>query len=222
MKAQKTGGWALIVMLCLTVIYILIILPLGKQYGLNESGATLDPAKMLALYSGSTATVRALMPFGVLLGILYLLIALGVKARMQAKAPNLMRLLIIVASVAAALRLANSMIGLRGLESMAKAPDVSVYRPLLAALNGLSTAAEHAWGWAVLLIALGALATALLPRLLGYILLVCGIVSIIGFMLPSATGTAATVTLIIVLALNVISILWLAVLLIRKPEPGLA
>jgi len=220
MKAQKIGGWALIVMLCLAVIYILIILPLGKQYGLNEPGATLDPAKMLAAYTGSPTTVRVLMPFGILLGILYLLIALGVKARMQAKAPVLMRLLVIAASIAAALRLADAMIGLRGFESMAKAPDVSVYRPLLAMLNGLGTAAEHAWAWAILLIALGGLSTALLPRLLAYIILVCGIVGIIGFMLPSATGTAATVTLIIVVALNIISILWLAVLLMKKPEPA--
>lgn len=73
---------------------------------------------------------------------------------------------------------------------------------------------------AILIAALGALSTGLLPRLLGYILLVCGIVGVIGFMMPSWTGAAATVTIIIVVALNVISIIWLAVMLIKKPEPA--
>lgn len=219
MKMQKLGGWALIIMLCLLIVYILIVLPLSRQYGLNEAGAMSDPAKVMAAYSGSTGTFQLLMPFGILLGILYILIALGLQARMHSKAPNLMRLLVVAASIASALRLANAMIGVRGFESMAKAPDISIFRPLLAMLNGLDTAAAHSWGWVTLLTGVGALVTCLLPRLLGYIVLLCGILSIIGFTLPTLTGITQTVVLIIVVALNVISIIWLAVLLIKKPVP---
>lgn len=222
MKMQKLGGWALIIMLCLTIVYVLIVMPLARQYGLNEEGAMSDPAKVMEAYSGSTATFRMLMPFGLVLGILYLLIAFGVQARMHSKAPNLMRLLVIAASIASALRLAAAMISIRGFESMAAAPDTSVFRPFLAMLNGLDAAAGNAWNWVILLIAVGALVTCLLPRLLGYIILVCGILGIIEFMLPTVTGTTQTALVIIVVALNVISILWLAVLLIKKPVPELA
>ncbi len=218
MTAQKVGGWTLIAMLCLTAIYILMILPLARQYNLNEPGAMLDPVKVLAAYSGSTVKIRMLMPFGILIGICYLLIALGVRARMQARAPNLMTLLLVVASIAASVRLVNVMISIRAFPSMLSAPDISVYRPLLAMLNGLDTAASHVWSWALVLIALGALFTELLPRRLGYIILVCGIIGVLAFMAPSPAGIAGTVVGVIVVALNVISIIWLAEILIRNPK----
>jgi len=221
MKMQKLGGWALIVLLCLVAVYIAVVVPLTAYYGLNEPDATLDPARMMAAYSGSTTTFKVLMPLGILIGILYLLIALAIQERMKAKAPNLMRLMIIAASVAAALRLANSMNSISGYASMAGAQDISIYRPFLAMANALSNAADHAWGWAVLLTALGALCTGLLPRLLGCVLLVLGILSVIGFALPTA-GAAGTAIEIILAALYVIAMIWLAAALIRKPEPDAA
>lgn len=102
----------------------------------------------MEVYSGSTAKVQLLMPFGILLGILYLLIALALQARMQSKAPNLMRLLVIAASIAAAMRLCGTMLSVRGIAAMLKAPDLSIYGPFLVVQSGLNTAAENAWNWA--------------------------------------------------------------------------
>jgi hypothetical protein len=218
MKMQKIGGWALIAMLSMTVILSLIIVPITRQYGLGNLAARLDPAKVMAAYTGSKALFQTLTLFYLLTSIFYPLIALGVQERMQAKAPNLMRLMVIAASISATFWLASAMITNSGLASIVKAPDVSVYRPLLAIQYSLNMAGVHACSWAILLAGLGALSTGLLPRLLGYFILVCGILGVIEFMLP--TVTAPVVISGTGLALEVISMIWLAVILIKKPEPA--
>lgn len=219
MKMQKVGGWALIAMMCMTAILLLTILPMAKQYGLGGIASRQDPAKVMAAYSGSPALFQILLLVTILTSILYLLIALGVQERMKAKAPHLMRLMVIAASISAAFALASGFIRHSGLASMVKASDISVYRPLLDLIGGLVIASDHVCGWAILLVGLGALITDLLPRLLGYFILVCGFLWVIQFVMP--TNTATIIIGIIGVLLQVISMIWLAVILIRKPEPDL-
>jgi hypothetical protein len=215
---QKIGGWALIAIMCMTAILLLTILPMAKQYGLGGIASRQDPAKVMAAYSGSPAIFQILTLVTILTSILYLLIALGVQERMQAKAPYIMRLMVIAVSISAAFALASGIIRHKGLASMAKAPDISVYRPLLDLIGDLVIASDHVCGWAIILAGLGALSSGLLPRLLGYFILVCGILWVIQFVLP--TNTATIIIGIIGVLLQVISMIWLAVILIKQPEPA--
>ena len=218
MKMQKLGGYAAIAWICLMVVLSVIQLPLASRYGLTEQSAGLNPAKVAAAYSGSPMTFRVVSVLEILLGILFLFIALGLHERMRAKAPNMMRLLIIAASVSCALGIAGVMIAIRGLASMAGAADVSIYRPLLVMQSGLSTASDHALGWVDLLIGVAAISTRALPRFIAYVFLVLGILTVIGFALPTVTGTAGTVISIVVGFLIAIAMIWLGIVMLRERE----
>jgi len=218
MKMQKLAGYAAIAWICLIVILLAIQVPFASRYGLTEQGAGLDPAKVAAAYSGSPMTFTVVSVLEILLGILFLFIALGLHERMRAKAPNMMRLLIIAASVSCALGIAGVMIAIRGLASMAGAADVSIYRPLLVMQSGLSTASDHALGWVDLLIGVAAISTRALPRFIAYVFLVLGILTVIGFALPTVTGTAGTVISIVVGFLIAIAMIWLGIVMLRERE----
>ena len=216
MKMQKIGGWAVIAMMCLTVIVLLMVLPVYRQYGMSEMHARLDPVKVLAAYVGSPMTYRLLIPATILIHIFQLLVALGLQERMKSKAPHLMRLLVIMASVAFTMVLANAMVFRLGLALMAKSPDISIYKPFFAIIGGLSNASDVGlFGGILLLGGLGALSTGLLPRTLGCMLLASGIGGCISLML----GTTNMVVAAIGTGIAVLSLIWLAVILIRKPVP---
>jgi hypothetical protein len=216
MKMQKLGGYAVIAWICLIVVLMAIQLPLASRYGLTEQGAALDPAKVAAAYSGSPMTFRGISVLEILLGILFLLVVLGLHERMHAQAPNLMRLLIIAASASCALGIAAAMIGTRGLASMAGAADVSVYMPLLVMLSGLSTASDYTLGWVDLLIGLAAISTRALPRFIAYVFLVMGILTIIGFALPTVSGVAGMVISIVGGLLLATAWIWLGIVMLRE------
>jgi hypothetical protein len=220
MQMQKLGGYSAIASICLIVVLLAIVLPFALRYGLTEQGAGLDPTKVMAAYSGSPMTVRVATVLEILLGILFLFVVLALNERMQAKAPNLMRLLIIAASASCALTITNGMIGIRGLASMVGGADVSIYRPFLVMQNGLSTASSNVSGWAALLIGLAAISTRALPRFIAYVFLVLGIWAVIGFALPTVTGTAGAVISIVAGLFYAIAMIWLGIVLLRKTEPA--
>jgi hypothetical protein len=218
MKMQKLGGYSAIVSICLIVVLLALVLPFASRYGLTEQGAALDPAKVMAAYSGSPMTFWVASILEILLGILGLLVVLGLNERMQAKAPNLMRLMIIAVSATCALTIANVMIGIRGLASMAGVADVSIYKPFLVMQNGLSTASDNGWGWMALLIGVAAISTHALPRFVAYVFLVLGILTVIGFALPAITGTAGTVISIVFGLFYAVAMIWLGVVMLRERE----
>mgnify|MGYP001084218672 CR=1 FL=1 len=218
MKIQKLGGYSAIVSVGLTIILLAIALPLASHYGLTEPGAGLDPAKRLAAYSGSPAAMQAMGVLTIVLGILGLFVAVALKARMQAKAPNLMLLLIIAASATSALTIIGVMLGVRGLAAMEKAADVSMYKPFLVMLSGLGTASDNISGWASLLIGIAAIRTRALPRFVAYVFLVLGILGVIAFTLPSMSGTAPGVIAIIIGLLYAIATVWLGIVLLRDRQ----
>jgi hypothetical protein len=219
MKMQKLGGYSAIASICLIVILLAVALPLVAQYGLDQPGAALDPAKVSAVYSGSPMKVRVSGVLEILLAILGLFVALALRERMQDKAPNLTGLLVIAASASCALTITGAMIGFRCLASMPGAADVSIYKPFLVMQNGLSTASDNTGGWTLLLIGVTALATRALPRFIGYVFLILGVLTVIGFALPSITGTAGTVILIVFGLFYAVAYVWLGVVLVREAAP---
>jgi hypothetical protein len=219
MNIQKLGGYSAIASIGLLIILILIVLPLVQRYGLNQPGAGLDPAKVAAAYSGSTTPIRVGSILNIVLDILGLFIALALSARMNAKAPNLTRLLVIAASASCILTIVSEMISGSIFASMAKAADLSLYKPILLLQNGLSTASTNLGGWVLLLMGLAGIATRALPRLMAYIFLVLGMLRVISFALPSSTGTVGIVTLILIVAVWAIATIWLGIVLLRTQEP---
>jgi hypothetical protein len=225
MKLQKLGGYASIVSVCAIVLSIGITALTATRLGIRLfSNTPVDPLKIMAAYESAPNAFRASQPFSVIMAIALVLVALALQERMRAKAPTLTRLAVVAGSVAFALMLAGTLISATGMASIAHAKDVSAYRAFTAVQNGISMAGLNAWGWALLFMGCAALQTRALPRILGYICLVCGILAGIGLVLPtvSVPGTAGLVILLATVALNVIGAIWLGVVLIRKQEPSVA
>jgi multisubunit Na+/H+ antiporter MnhE subunit len=220
---QKLGGYASIISILVVAAAIGLMALTLPRLGLSIQSSTVpDPLKVMAAYEASPMTFRAMQAFGVLIAIALILVALALQERMRANAPGFMRLAVIAASVAFALLLANTIGGTPGMLSIASNKDVSAYRAFTLVQNGLSAAAVNAWGWALLLMGWAAIRTRALPRILSYIILVCGIVAIIGFAVPAVTGVVGSVIGYVVVLLNVIGALWLGAVLVKKPEPSMA
>lgn len=217
MKLQKIGGYASIVLVCVVVAALMGALSIYSRYGFAEPGARFNPANVMTIYADSPIGARLSSLIGILIGVLLLLIALALQERMKAKAPNLMCLAVIAASVSCALYLTITISSTISLASMLDARDISVYRVALVIFAGLRSAASHAWGWALLLSGWAALKTNALPRTLSYIILLCGVMAIIRYILPPFPNPFG----LMVALLSAIGMLWLGVVLIRKSEANL-
>ena len=218
MKMQKLGGYSAIASICLLVAVIAIAVPFAVRYGLNQPNAGLDPAKVAAAYSGAPMTVWAASILEFLGSILGILVVLALYERMQAKAPYLMRLLVIAASISCALTILGIMMGIRCMASMAGAADISIYKPFLVMQSGLSAASNNVSGWVALLLGAAALSTRALPRFIGWVFLILGILGVIGFTFPNLQGAAGLVVLILAGLFYAVSTIWLGVVLLRSQE----
>jgi len=216
MKMQKLGGFSAIASVCLIVVLIAIAVPYATKHGLNEQGAGLDPAKVMAAYSSSPATIYIASILQILISILGLLVVLGLYERMHGKAPNLTRIMIIAVSASCALSIIRIMINLRGMALMEEITNVSIYKPILMLQNGLNAASNNIDGWILLLIGLAAISTKALPRFITYVFLVIGILQVISFMLPGISGPTGITVLIVVVLFLVVSYIWLGVVMIKE------
>jgi hypothetical protein len=217
MKLQKLGGYASIVLFCVSIgMGVMLTIIFGGFASLLD---IFDPAKMIAAYQDSFVAFWVYYILGILSGILTLFIVFALNERMQAKAPNLMRLAVIAASAYSAL-FVTTMIGgfFRNILLMGM-NDASAFRAFLVLHEFLDNAATSMLGWGLLLIGATAISTRLLPRLLSYAILVFGIMSILKF---AFTVSQFQIGLAINVLLALIVFVWLGVVLLRKPESSVA
>jgi hypothetical protein len=208
MKLQKIGGVGSIGFACLFAIYLVFFLLVLPRLGLVGPSDWIDPVKSNAARSTSPITFFLINLESILMSIAFILIVLALRERMQAGAPNLMRIVVIGVSIACALWLASALIDIVGSPSIVSAQDVSARRAVIAMYFGLIIAGDHAFGWVLLLIGWVALKTRGLPRILSYLLMLCGILGILEF--------AVQPFMFVGLILGIVWGLWLGVVLLRS------
>jgi hypothetical protein len=183
MRLQKLGGYAsigLAVQFLVSLGFFVFVLPKLGLASPNDFG---DPVKGLAALAASPATFLMLNVVNASFSVTALLLALALRERLR-DAPNRMRLAVIAASIAGALFLAGGVVPIVGLPSIASANDVSAYRALTGIASGLVLAGTSAAGWVLVLSGWAALSTGKLPRALGLILILGGVVEILEFAVP--------------------------------------
>jgi hypothetical protein len=208
MKLQKIGGFGSIGSALVSAIFLVIVLLVFPRLGLVGPSDRMDPIKGIDAWSASPITFFLLNLELILWGIAFILIILALRERMQANAPNLMRITVIGVSIACALLLASGLTGIVGMPSIVSAKDASAYRALMGVYFGLVIAGDHAAGWALLLIGWAALKTRGLPRILSYLSVLVGIVMILEF--------AVQPFMFVSLFLWIVWGLWLGVVLLRS------
>jgi len=207
MKLQKIGGVGSIGFACLCAIYLVFFFLVLPRLGLVGPSDWIDPAKTNAAWGASPIALFLLNLESILLSIAFILIVLALRERMQAGAPNLMRIVVIGVSIACALWLASALIDIIGSPSIASVQDISAKRAVIAIYFGLIIAGDHAFGWVLLLIGWAALKTKGLARILSYLLMLNGILGILEF--------AVQPFMFVGLILSIIWGVWLGVVLLR-------
>jgi hypothetical protein len=208
MKLQKIGGVGSIASALIGTMAMVIIALVFPRLGLVGPGDRMDPIKGINAESASPITFLLFNLDLILWGMAFILIILALRERMQANAPNLMRIAVIGVSITYALMLAAGLIGILGMPSIVTAKDASAYRAFMGVYFGLMVGGDHAAGWAVLLIGWAALKTRSLSRILGYLSVLVGIVFIIEF--------AAKPLMPVGLFLSIIWGVWLGAVLLRS------
>lgn len=210
MKLQKLGGYASIVLVCISIVSGIIINPaLPALSGLD----LFDPVKMLDAYQASTMAFLVYYILGIFAAILTLLVVLALEERMRTDASQLMRLAVISASAYSALYITTMIGGFFRNEILATTNDMSAFRTFLVLHEFLGNAAISVLGWGLLLIGWATIRTRRLPLILGYIIFILGIGAIIQFAFYVSQFTLGS---FIYGLLYLIVFTWIGVVLLRK------
>jgi hypothetical protein len=213
MKLQKLGGYASIIWVIILIVNIGILTAIFQGFTGLE---IYDPAKMMAAYNTSTIAFRMYYVLGVLTGVLIAFIALVLQERMQASAPQLMRLAVIAASAYFVLAITTEMTGIYRNVILSQISDPPAFRSFLVLHECLAGAAYNALGWGLLFIGCAVLGTRALPQMLGYITLLYGVAEIV------VTVSKIELAIPIGLLLGIIVFAWLGVVLLREHQPNVA
>jgi len=208
MKLQKIGGVGSIGLACLCAIYLVFFFLVFPSLGLIGPNDWIDPAKTIAAWNASPISFFLFDLEFILVSIAIILIVLALRERMQASAPNLMRIAVIGVSIACALWLAGALIDIIGKPPIISAKDASASRVAMGVVLGLDIGGDHAWGWALLLIGWAALKTKGLPRILSYLSVLGGILGILVF--------AVQPLMFVFTFLGIVWGVWLGVVLLRS------
>jgi hypothetical protein len=212
---QKWGGLAALLQAVMFASLLIIIPGLGVSLDLFT-----DAAKVQAAFQ--SPGYAALNTILLLFSLTVLLVAMGLRDRLQEGAPNRSRLLVMAASIASAMFLLNGMIGFGGGATLAKlagqdlALAKGLFTPVNAVLDGLAASFIFMTGWVEALAGWAALTTKKLPQALGWLLVVAGVVSILSVLLPFAGVDLQILGAVLPVVLNLVWSLWLGVVLWRS------
>lgn len=212
MQLQKLGGYASIILACITVIGILIMASIFQGFDFTELGIY-DPAKMLSAYQASSMGFCAYYILEILAAILIFLVFLALEERMQTDAPLLMRIAVIAASAFATLFITTMIGGFFSNVLLAATNDMSAFRVFLVLHEFLGASATFALGWGYLLIGWTAIRSRKLPQILGYIIILLGIGAVTQF---AFTVSQFMLGYIIYTLLGFIVFIWLGIVFLRK------
>jgi lysylphosphatidylglycerol synthetase-like protein (DUF2156 family) len=211
MRLQKLGGYVSIGLACFLILKPGIELIMYARLGLTGWGDAMDPVKMIAAHATSPTAFEALFNslfwLGSLFGICFLILVKTLEERIREKAPHLMHLALIFASICCAFAIAYNLTRISyGIFLSSK--DISAFRAYLTMANSIGLVSDFALGCSFLLIGSAALRTKALPRMLCFTLLANGIAQI-------------TLNGFIGLWIAIINYAWLAIILLRKEQPDL-
>ena len=186
-----------------------IVIELGvlMPQGLGEMDLPADKVLAVAVKSNSPFLIEYLI--AVMLGITLVLSAQALRERLQAGAPNRMRIAVIAASVGSALFIAAGITSFSGFPAIVAANDLAAYRILGAVIQGLLSAAIFAYGWTTLLWGWAGLSTKGVPAVLSYVLLLAGVFAILAFVIHILEPLGVVI--------NVVWAFWLGYVLLTQP-----
>jgi len=205
MKLQKLGGYAAIASVCANMAVVVFYILIKKRFG-----DFIEPVKEMAAVSAAPSYLYTIGWQAIIVSILWLIVFFALHERMQAKAPLLTRIALIAASAGTAISVTYYIIRIKGIGMIFPTQDISAYRAWDAIAAGLQSMSYHAYGWAFLLIGCAALRTHAFSQLLGWLVILAGIL-----WLPA---TGPELMNMIPYNLIAVSFVWIGIALLRQKE----
>jgi hypothetical protein len=206
MKLQRLGGYAIFASWIAFIAYVKF-----------ASGVFIQPitTKTMAALSSARTEFYLCALFFLISYVLFLVPYAALHERMRADAPCLTRLMLIAASTATVIAIAESTILLKCFGMIIIQQDISAFRACLAVGNGLWFAVNHACGWATLFAGCAILKTRAFSRIVGVLSILSGIVWI-----PSPFVVEIGFSFIgpIIYALSGIGSIWIGIEMIRQKQ----
>lgn len=213
---RNVGG---IVAIIQAVFFFLLLVDFGAilpGQGLPPD-ALGDPTKVLPQINSTGFLIGEIAT--VVFAVSIILVVLAVYERLEARAPALLRLAVIAATVSSVLFLANGMIAFGGSDlanvyAQDKASAQAAYHAFFVIRNGLLNgaifaASLSALSWSVAAMRNGGLSTAL-----SYVVLLGAIAGLVSLVVPPVV--------ILLFVVNTIWSAWLGIELMREPTPAVA
>jgi hypothetical protein len=213
MKLQKLGGIAAIAGTCLYILYRMLYIFIQTRFGELD-----EPAKVINAVAAAQVDFYVLNLVYIVANISGIIFLYALYERLKKDAPHLSRILLITAFVGTAFYIAGSMIYIKAISIIVPVKDATAYRAIDAAVSGMISFGDHAWGWVYLLIGCAVLKSKAFSLSLGWLALLVGILWIPWFIL-SQFGF----DLIGLLSLLpfFISTIWLGIELLRQKHSDL-
>jgi len=207
---QKTAGVGALLLAASFVLLIVANVVIPPSLGITEQADWGNPAKLSAVASAS----RIIGLIQILFAVAFTLTAPGLNDWLQERSPNLMRIATASGLGGAVLFLATGMFNFAAppaLASLYTQNPAAVTTADLAVVGGVATglitAAIFAAGWFILLASWAGLQGGL-PKILSYLGLLCGAVSILAFAIPPFNPLGAL--------LGIVWSAWLGIVLRRS------
>jgi hypothetical protein len=211
MNLQRLGGYAAIASVCVFVI-VVFVFPILVQ---NRFGILNDPAKAIAAVSAAPAYFYVPNLLYIICWILIQIVFFALYERMQAQTPHLIRIALIAASVATTMEITSQIIWSKFDSIVVPTPDVSVFRAFNGITAALNAMGGHSYGWAFLLIGCAILRTCTFSQILGWLLLLEGILMIPNFFFVQIG--IGLITLIIDF-LGIMLFIWIGIALLQRKQ----
>jgi hypothetical protein len=212
-STQEVGAWAAMVRGILYVVLVYVLIVAWPHWsGTGPASQLTDVTN--AFYNTSLAVVVSLIVLGD--GVSSVLLALGLCDLLQAGAPTRMRYAMAAATIAGALFIGYAMIGIAGRQEFGRAISANLIAtpsPVLGeVLQGMLDGAVFMFSVSVLLWYSAARDTKNIPKPLGYLMLVGGVLGLLQILIAPL--------LLISIAVNVVWSLWLGYKLLGDLAPA--
>ncbi len=211
LSIRKWGGIAGLLQAVMSIVYLILLVGLQGGPELFSSAANVSAE----VHSPGRIAFRLIT---LLFSLTILVLAMALRDRLHEGAPERTRLMVVAASIASAVFVLDAVISAYagpGLASLA-AQDLAQARSLTNVvdwvLNGMAGSYVFMTGWMAALAGSAAIGTGQLPRPLGWLLVLAGVVSILAVLLQFAFLSIPALQAV-VLVLTLVWSAWLGIVL---------
>ena len=212
MKLQKLGGYAAIASICVFIVYAVYANHIFSSVNLK------DPADIMAVMSSTSGEFYVLNLLYLLYLIFLLILGVALHERMHADAPYLSHMMLIAAVVNSAIGIISTMVTIKSIGMIVPTQDLSAFMTYWTIREGLNSASGYATAWSFLFAGCAILVTRSFSVVLGWLVVVTGILWIPAFFIIHIGFNRILPNLLNIMSFA--AMIWIGTAMLRKKHPN--